>query len=64
MPTTTLILKRPENPNGIKRVAVTWNGHIKHHWSGSYLQPTRRFLWEMGPEERAARLAELGRIHE
>jgi hypothetical protein len=60
MPTTTLYLQREA---GVEKRNVTWNGNVKDHWKGSHLQPTRRFLFEMEPEERAERLAELGAYH-
>ena len=60
MPTTTLYLQREA---GTKKTTVTWNGNIKDHWKGGHLQPTRRFLWEMDDDGRAARLAELGAYH-
>ena len=60
MPTTTLYLQRE---TGIEELNVTWNGNVEVVETKPKVLAWHRLLFEMEPDERAERLAELGAYH-
>jgi hypothetical protein len=55
MTTLTLRLRRPE---GVKVVSVEFNGEIETLEERGEPEPSRKYLFEMTPEQRAERLRE------
>jgi hypothetical protein len=54
----TLYLPRTDK---VKKVKISWNGHIQTVWQGEHLQPTHTYLWELDEKQRDEKLQAIAR---